>query len=152
MRLFSRRPFSGERVFQISTCHAVTLQALLKTVRMDVWCYFSFTCVSPRKMPNPLFESITNVWACSSPSKQWRTEVRWRPGQETSLPPPCLNLKSFGSKCAVLKKVPATLLGLFGSDSAPGAVCPPFPLPPTYRWLLKRECDSTQNFRKNYAV
>jgi len=56
-----------------------------------------------------------------------RTEVKWRPGQEASLAPPCLNLRSFGSKCAVLKKVPVTFLGLFGaprSDSAPGQLCP----------------------------
>jgi len=26
---------------------------------------------------------------------------RWRPGQETSLTPPCSNLRSFGSKCVV---------------------------------------------------
>jgi len=35
--------------------------------------------------------------------------------QETSLAPPCSNLRSFGSKCAVMKKVLATLLGLFGT-------------------------------------
>jgi len=45
---------------------------------------------------------------------QGRNEVRWRPGQEASLAPPCSNLRSFGSKCIVLKKVLATLLGLFG--------------------------------------
>jgi len=47
---------------------------------------------------------------------QGRTEVRWRPGQETSLAPLYSNLRSFGSKCSVLKKVFATLLGLFGSS------------------------------------
>ena len=30
-----------------------------------------------------------------------RNEVRLRPGQETSLAPPCSNLRSFASKCAV---------------------------------------------------
>ena len=58
---------------------------------------------------------------------QWRTECRWRPGKEASLTPPCLDLRSFGSKFTVLKKVLATLLGLFGaprSDLAPGALCP----------------------------
>jgi len=39
------------------------------------------------------------------------TEVRWRPVQETSLTPPCSNVRSFVSKCTVLKKVLATLLG-----------------------------------------
>jgi len=58
---------------------------------------------------------------------QERNEVRWRPGQEASLVPPCSNLRSFGSKCTVLKKVLVTLLGLLGerrSDSAPGTLCP----------------------------
>jgi len=39
---------------------------------------------------------------------QGRTEVRWRTGQETGLAPPCSNLRSFGSKCTVLKKLHAT--------------------------------------------
>jgi len=43
-----------------------------------------------------------------------RNEMRWRPGQEASLTPPCSNLRSFGTKCTVLKKVLVTLLGLFG--------------------------------------
>jgi len=49
-------------------------------------------------------------------------EVRLRPGQETSLAPPYLNLRSFGSKCIALKKKLATMLGLFAppSDSVPG--------------------------------
>jgi len=37
--------------------------------------------------------------------KQRRNGIRWRPGQESSLAPPCSNLRSFGSKCTVLKKV-----------------------------------------------
>jgi len=57
---------------------------------------------------------------------QGHNEVRWRLGQETSLPPPCSNLRSFGSKCSALKKVLMTLLGLFAprSDSVPGELCP----------------------------
>jgi len=35
---------------------------------------------------------------------QDRTEVRWRPVQEASLAPPCMKLRSFGSKCSVLEK------------------------------------------------
>jgi len=46
---------------------------------------------------------------------QRRNEVRWRPGQEASLAPPCSNLKSFGSKYTVLKKVLVTLMGLLGA-------------------------------------
>ena len=33
--------------------------------------------------------------------KQVRNEVRWHPGQETSLAPPCSNLRSLGSQFAV---------------------------------------------------
>jgi len=56
-------------------------------------------------------------------------EVRWRPRQEASLAPPCLNLRSFGSKCTVLKKVLMTLLGLFGPPQWFGArgFVPPAP-------------------------
>jgi len=46
---------------------------------------------------------------------QRRIEVRWRLGQKTSLAPACCNLRSFGSKCTVLKKVLMTLLLLFVS-------------------------------------
>jgi len=52
---------------------------------------------------------------------QGRNEVRWRPGQEASLAPPCSNLRPCGSKCNLLKKVLVILLGLSGafrSDSA----------------------------------
>ena len=42
-----------------------------------------------------------------------RTEVGWRPGQGTILAPLCSNPRSFKSKCTVLKKKVAKLLGLF---------------------------------------
>jgi len=32
-----------------------------------------------------------------------RNEVRWHPGQEASLAPPCSNPRSFGSRRAALK-------------------------------------------------
>jgi len=48
-----------------------------------------------------------------------RTGVRWRPGQETSLTPPHSDVRSFGSKCAILEKVLVTLLGLFGAPPSP---------------------------------
>jgi len=53
-----------------------------------------------------------------------RNEVRWHPGQETSLVPICSNPRSLGRKCTVLKKGLVTLLGLIG---ARGIVppCPP---------------------------
>ena len=59
-------------------------------------------------------------------------------GQEASLAPPRSNLRSFGSKFTLLKKVHVTLLRLFSaqrSDSAFPAVirrrgiAPPLPLP-----------------------
>jgi len=46
---------------------------------------------------------------------QGRNEVRWRPGHEASLAHPYSNLRSFGSKCTVLKKIFVKLLGLFGA-------------------------------------
>jgi len=57
-----------------------------------------------------------------------RTEVRLRSGQETSLAPPHLNLRYFGSKCIALKKKLTILLQLFGAptDSVPGALSPPY--------------------------
>jgi len=48
------------------------------------------------------------------PQQQGRNEIRWRPGQEASLAPPCSNLRSLGSKCTALKNVFVTLLGLYG--------------------------------------
>jgi len=40
-----------------------------------------------------------------SQNLQRHNEVRWRPGQEASLAPPCSNLRFFGSKHTALKKV-----------------------------------------------
>jgi len=51
---------------------------------------------------------------------QGRNEVRWRPGQEASLAPPCSNLRTFGSKCTVLKKVLVTLFVLYGASQTFG--------------------------------
>jgi len=55
-----------------------------------------------------------NVW----PPLQGRNEVRLQPEQEASLAPQCSNLRSFGSKCTALKKVPMTMLGLFGDPQS----------------------------------
>jgi len=73
--------------------------------------------------------------------QQGCNEVRLRPGQKASLAPPCSNVKSFGRKFIVLKKVIVKLLGIFGgpsrhlaspavirrpnNDPAPGELCPP---------------------------
>ena len=69
--------------------------------------------------------------------KQGRNEVRWRPGQEASLAPPCSNLRSFGSKSTVLKKVLATLLGIFGPPTAVSR------RPGNYASLPARGCKGT---------
>jgi len=71
----------------------------------------------PVSRQSPIRPSGQNVW----PPLQGRNEVRWRPGQEASLAPQCLNLRSFGSKCAALKKVPVTLLGHFGAPHSHSA-------------------------------
>jgi len=42
------------------------------------------------------------------------TKVALRPGQETSLAPPYMNLSYFGIKCPALKKKLATVLRFFG--------------------------------------
>jgi len=62
-------------------------------------------------------------------------------GQDASLVLPCSNLSFFGSKCTVLKKVPVTLLGLFGaprSNSAPPGNCAPL-TPPLVTPLDRRK-------------
>jgi len=54
-----------------------------------------------------------NLTLCLS---QGRDEVRWRPGQETSLAPPCVQIvRFFGGKCTALTKVLVILLGIFGA-------------------------------------
>jgi len=62
----------------------------------------------------------TFEWGYISPYNQGRNDVIWRLGQEAILTPPCSNLRSFGTKCIVLKKILVTLLGRFltGSFSA----------------------------------
>jgi len=60
---------------------------------------------------------------------QGRNQVRWRPGQEAILAPPCSNLKSFRSKCTVLMKVLVTMLGLLGAPIVirRSGIVPPWP-------------------------
>jgi len=60
-----------------------------------------------------------------------RNKVRWHLGQEISLPPLCL--RSFGSKCTVLKKVLYVIVGTFWP---PAVIWRPencVPLPPSLR-------------------
>ena len=74
----------------------------------------------------------------SGTTDQGRIEVRWHPGQEASLAPPYLNLRSFGSKCTELKKVLVTLLRPFGAPTViqrplqwfgARGIVPPLPTP-----------------------
>jgi len=53
-----------------------------------------------------------------------RTDIRLRPGQKTSLAPPYMNLSYFGIKFPALTIKRATLLRLFGGDSASRSLCP----------------------------
>ena len=81
-----------------------------------------------------------------------RTKVRWRLRQNTSLPPSCSNLRSFGSKCAVLKKVLITLLGLSGPSAViwrPGncALLPPSLRLRCYAMKIGRFFESKQIFK-----
>jgi len=73
-----------------------------------------------------------------------RNKVRWHLGQEISLPPLCL--RSFGSKCTVLKKVLYVIVGTF---SPPAVIWRPensAPLPLVTSLVL---CDKTcKIFRK----
>ena len=63
--------------------------------------------------------SIQQPWSTQLLSgTQGRNEVKWRPGHETSLVPPCLNMRSFGS----IFKVLVTLLGFFGAPLVIGAM------------------------------
>jgi len=74
----------------------------------------------------PFTEKAVYNFFKSSANTLGRTEVRWRPGQETSLAPPCSNLRSFGNKCTALKKYLRHCWDLSAppSVSAPGALCP----------------------------
>ena len=85
----------------------------------------------------------------SCTTAQGRNEVRWRPGQEASLAPPCSNLSSFESKFIALKKVLVTFVGLFGAPAMisrpvltrrPGncaPFAPPCYAPATTTWSIK---------------
>jgi len=60
---------------------------------------------------------------------QGRSEVRWRPLQETSLAPPFSNLRPFGSKCAVEESTCDIVVTFLHphSDWVPGELRPPCP-------------------------
>jgi len=58
-------------------------------------------------------------------------------GGKFGAPPPCSKLRSFGSKCTVLKTVLVTLLGLFGAPRSHLALGELYPLPPSLRLCLR---------------
>ena len=68
-------------------------------------------------------KQISSFWLDNRDVQGRNDVVRWRPGQEASLAPPCLNLRSFGSKCTVSEK---SAYDIFDprSDSAPEKLCP----------------------------
>jgi len=56
---------------------------------------------------------------------QGRSEVRWRLWQETSLPPPCSNLRSFGSKCFEINCFEKSAYDIVGTFWPPTVIrCP----------------------------
>ena len=74
-------------------------------------------------------KQISPFWLDNS-DVQGRNEVRWRPGQETSLAPPCSNLRSCLSEVNVLFKKSA--YDIVGTFWPPAAIrrprnCAPFP-------------------------
>ena len=58
-------------------------------------------------------KQISPIWL-DNLDVQGRNKVGRRLGQKTSLALPCSNLRSFGSKCTVVKEVLMSLLWLFG--------------------------------------
>jgi len=67
---------------------------------------------------------------------QGRNEVRWRLRQETSLPPPCSNLRSLGSKCFEKYCFENSAYDTVGTFWLPAVIRRPgncYPLPPSLR-------------------
>ena len=101
-----------------------------------IWLYFSEnmtlydqTKVTELEHTFTVQRSITNKNKRKRSRRMvsWRprpghNEVWWCPGQEKSLAPPWSNIRSFGSKCTVLKESTCNIVGTFGvpcSHSAP---------------------------------
>jgi len=89
------------------------------------WLHFLLNVL--RAMHRMFFHFFSNSLKINCIWPVWgRTKVRWRPGQERSSTLPFFKLRSFRSKCSVLKKVLTTLLKLFDtpSDLAPRGFAP----------------------------
>jgi len=107
---------------------------------------------TPPPPPPPIMNPMQKQqsYCCITMNKaqaQGRNEVRWRPGQGSCLASPCSNLRSFGSKFTVLKKVFVTLFATFWrprSDLALGDLCPPCSpsYTPLHRWQRLRNEDT----------
>ena len=86
--------------------------------------------------------------------RQGCNQVRWRPGQEASLPPQCSNLRSFESECNVGEERTCDIVGTFRrplqsfgaprNDSAPNGLCPSC-------CPSLRPCLPCKNVRKTFA-
>ena len=82
-------------------CDTSTTQWDTSPVTLFCHRWFKHTEQTPRsqhvcKQPWPnLVETLTDH------PRQWRTELRWRPEQESSLAPPCSSLRPDGSRCIV---------------------------------------------------
>ena len=126
--------FTQPLIELLEQCYCFVIVLLFRYF-FAVWKLPSLTLCNYKHSRFRLAQFSTCRWA------QRPNEVRWRPGQEASLAPPCSNLRLFGSICKVLKTVLVILLGLFGalrshlaspavirrphSDWAPGELCPP---------------------------
>jgi len=62
-----------------------------------------------------IFSSVLHFQNCAIPCSKLRSlhsvthgrnEIRWRPGQEASLAPPCSNQRSYGSRCRTAEPQP----------------------------------------------
>jgi len=122
-RLFYRAPVNGtnrilEQVFNIQEkiIYSFLLQQKIYKVTADlpITVYLLFRKFSKQASIAVAFRTSTKV----IPPVQGHNEVRWRLGQEARLAPPWSKLRSFASKCTVLKKVLVILLGLFGDPAA----------------------------------
>jgi len=118
---------------------------ILCCLTFKVFQKYTFFRIKHLRPPSPKWKRRTALDRPVTVSVRGITRLDGSRGKkQVRCPPPCSNLSSFWSKFTVLKKVLVTLFGLFGtprgdsvpkavirrtySDSAPGELCPPFPL------------------------
>ena len=124
----------GNTVLHDLYCSVITKQefsnttklSILKSVFVLILTYVYESWVMTKKMSTqmqaPKMEFLQEVHGVT----KGHIDARLRPGQETSLVPPYLNLSYCGIKCPALMKKLVTLLQLFGTSqySAPRTLCP----------------------------